>query len=91
MQNRCNATEFSILKKDSYNISLWLKYQNRATVVRVLQPSAFFCPEEEVVNEVSVMRFLTNQTSMDEDRLEMQYGLLAGILLQLYTPLSRIG
>ncbi|GAD99681.1 conserved hypothetical protein [Paecilomyces variotii No. 5] len=144
--NRGDATEFAILKKGSYNISLRMKYQNSATVIRFSQPGAVFFPEEKVANEVAVMRFLADQTSIpipfilhsgtrqesplelspfimmdyiphetkmndalitpgcppeergildpniDEDRLEMLYGQLAGILLQLSIPsLPRIG
>ncbi|KAJ5790769.1 uncharacterized protein N7518_007780 [Penicillium psychrosexuale] len=135
--NRGAATEFAILRKGSYNISLRLKYRNGATVIRLSQPGAVLFPEEKVVNEVAVMRFLADQTSIpvpfilhsgtkeesplglspfiimdyidhetkmydalntpgcpkgqrgildpeiDEDRLEMLYGQLAGILLQL--------
>lgn len=62
--NRGNATEFAILKKGSYNISLRLKYQNEATVIRFSQPGAVFFPEEKVVNEVAVMRFIIDQTSV---------------------------
>ncbi|OJJ88604.1 uncharacterized protein ASPGLDRAFT_63460 [Aspergillus glaucus CBS 516.65] len=57
--NRDNTTEFV-----SYNISLRMKYRNGATVVRFSQPGAVFCPEEKVVNEVAVMRFLMDQTSI---------------------------
>ncbi|PLB52101.1 phosphotransferase family protein, partial [Aspergillus steynii IBT 23096] len=144
--NRGTATEFAILRKGSYNISLRLKYRNSATVIRLSQPGAVMFPEEKVVNEVAVMRFLTDQTSIplpfvhqsgtkkesplelnpfiimdyiehetkmydalntpgcpredrgvsdphiDEDRLEMLYKQLAGVLLQLYKPsLPRIG
>lgn len=62
--NRGDATEFAILKKGSYNISLWMKYQKGATVIRFSQPGAVFSPEEKIVNEVAVMRFLTDQTSI---------------------------
>lgn len=144
--NRGNATEFAILKKGSYNISLRMKYHKAATVIRFSQPGAVFFPEEKVVNEVAVMRFIADQTSIpvpfilhsgtkkesplelspfimmdyvehetkmydalitpgcpteergildpniDEYRLEMLYGQLAGILLELSTPsLPRIG
>ncbi|KAJ9296157.1 hypothetical protein DTO271G3_5298 [Paecilomyces variotii] len=144
--NRGHAIEFAILKKGSYNISLRMKYQNAATVIRFSQPGAVFFPEEKVANEVAVMRFLADQTSIpipfvlhsgtkkesplelgpfimmdyvahetkmydalitpgcpteergildpniDEDKLEMLYGQLSDILLQLSTPsLSRIG
>ncbi|RAH50280.1 uncharacterized protein BO95DRAFT_438642 [Aspergillus brunneoviolaceus CBS 621.78] len=144
--NRGDATEFAMLRKGSYNISLRLKYQNGATVIRLSQPGAVLFPEEKVVNEVSIMRFITDQTTipvpfvlhsgtkqesplelspfiiMDyvehetkmydalntpgcprekpgrldpniaQDRLEMLYSQMAGVLLQLSTPsLPRIG
>lgn len=60
--NRGVATEFAILRKGSYNISLRLKYRNGATVIRLSQPGAVFFPEEKVVDEVAVMRFLADQT-----------------------------
>ncbi|KAJ5373595.1 Aminoglycoside phosphotransferase [Penicillium concentricum] len=147
--NRGPASEVSILNKGSYNISVWLKYDNRdsgATVIRLSQPGAVMFPEEKVVNEVAIMRFLMDQTSItiplvlhsgtkqesplelgsfimmeyiehetkmyaalntpgcpieergvldlniDEGRLELLYGQLAGMLLQLSLPsLPRIG
>ncbi|KGO39904.1 Aminoglycoside phosphotransferase [Penicillium expansum] len=144
--NRGVGNEIDILKKGSYNISLWLKYENEATVIRLSQPGAVMFPEEKVVNEVAVMRFLTDQTlinipfilhsgtkkesplelgsfimmeyiehktkiyaalntpgcpaeergvldpDIDEARLELLYGQLAGILLQLSaTSFPRIG
>ena len=144
--NRGPATEFNILAKGSYNISLQLKYRNGATVIRLSQPGATMFPEEKVVNEVAAMRFLVDQTSVpvpfilhsgtkkdsplelspfilmdhieyhtkmyyalntpgcpkeergilnpniDETQLEMLYGQMAGVLLQLSTPsLPQIG
>lgn len=62
--NRGVATEFAILRKGSYNISLWLKYRNSATVIRLSQPGAVLFPEEKVMIEVAIMRFLTDQTSI---------------------------
>ncbi|KAL1850579.1 hypothetical protein Plec18170_006864 [Paecilomyces lecythidis] len=62
--NRGNASEFAILKKGSYNISLRMKYQNSSTIIRFSQPGAVFFPEEKVMNEVAVMRFLADQTSI---------------------------
>lgn len=44
---------------------MWLKYRNEAnvaTVIRLSQPGAVMFPEEKVVNEVAIMRFLTDQT-----------------------------
>ncbi|KAF7718471.1 Aminoglycoside phosphotransferase domain-containing protein [Penicillium ucsense] len=58
------ATEFAILRKGSYNVLLRLKYRTGATVIRLSQPGAVFFPEEKVVNEVAVMRFLADQTSI---------------------------
>lgn len=144
--NRGNATEFGVLRTGSYNVSLRMKYEPGATVIRFSQPGAVFFPEEKVENEVAVMRFLIDQTSIpvpfvlhsgtkgespleispfimmdyiehetdmydalntpgcpkeergildpdiDDGRLAMLYGQLAGILLQLSTPsLPRIG
>lgn len=140
------GTEFAILRKGSYNISLRLKDEHEATIIRLSQPGAVLFPKEKVVNEVATMRFLTDKTSIpipfihlsgtkkesplelspfmimdyvehetkmydalnvpgcptdergildpaiDEDKLEMLYRQLAGILLQLSTPsLPRIG
>ncbi|KAJ5638844.1 hypothetical protein N7528_001234 [Penicillium herquei] len=62
--NRGIATELIILRKGSYNILLRLKYQNGSTVIRLSQPGAVFFPEEKVVNEVAVMRFIADQTSI---------------------------
>ncbi|OOQ83223.1 phosphotransferase family protein [Penicillium brasilianum] len=140
------GTEFAILKKGSYNISLRLKDKIAATIIRLSLPGAVFFPDEKVVNEVAIMLFLTDKTSIpipfvhysgtknerplglspfiimdycehenkmydalntpgcpidergildpaiNKDRLEILYGQLAGILLQLFTPsLPRIG
>ncbi|KAJ5121687.1 uncharacterized protein N7515_009648 [Penicillium bovifimosum] len=146
--NGGRGTDFEILRKGSYNISLRLKDErsHEATVIRLSQPGAVLFPEEKVVNEVAMMRFLIDKTSIpipfihhsgtkkesplelspfimmdyiehetkmydalnvpgcptdergildpaiDQGRLEMLYGQLAGILLQLSTPsLPRIG
>ncbi|KAJ5936990.1 phosphotransferase family protein [Penicillium verhagenii] len=140
------GTEFAILRKGSYNISLRLKDEHVASIIRLSQPGAVFFPEEKVINEVAVMRFLIDKTpipipfiqlsgtkkesplelspfiimdyiehdtkmydalntprcpieergilnpTIDQDRLEVLYGQLAGILLQLSAPsLPRIG
>lgn len=58
------GTEFAILKKGSYNISLRFKDKHEATIIRLSQPGAVFFPEEKVVNEVAVMRFLMDKTSI---------------------------
>jgi hypothetical protein len=41
-----------------------LKYEVGAVVIRLSQPGAVFFPEEKVVNEVAVMRFLADQTTI---------------------------
>jgi hypothetical protein len=46
-QNRGNATEFDILKKGSYNVSLRMKYRKGAIVIRFSQPGAVFFPERQ--------------------------------------------
>ena len=146
--DRGHATEFAILKKGSYNIALRLKYRDGggSIVIRFSQLGAVYFPEEKVENEVAVMRFLTDQTSIpvpfvlhsgskkesplelslfiimeyiehemkmydplnipgcpvdergkldpdiNEDKLEMLYGQLTGVLLQLSRlSLPRIG
>ncbi|RAH68651.1 phosphotransferase family protein [Aspergillus aculeatinus CBS 121060] len=74
LHNRGNATEFAILRKGSYNISLRLKYDpNGATVIRFPQPGAVLFPEEKIVNEVSVMRFLADQTTIPIPFILMEY------------------
>lgn len=62
--HRGDGTEFAILEKGSYNISLRIKYQNHAVVIRLSQPGTVFFPEEKVVNEVAIMRFLIDQASI---------------------------
>lgn len=62
--NRGHGTGFAFLKNGSYNITLRLKYREGAVVIRFLQPGAVFFPEEKTENEVAVMRFLTDQTSI---------------------------
>lgn len=57
-------TEFAILKKGSYNISLRLKDEGVASIIRLSQPGAIFSPEEKVANEVAVIRFLTDKRSI---------------------------
>jgi hypothetical protein len=56
--------EFTIHKKGSYNIVLRMKYTYGATNIRFPQPGASVFPEEKVENEVAVMRFISDQTSI---------------------------
>ncbi|GLB03639.1 hypothetical protein AtubIFM57258_008880 [Aspergillus tubingensis] len=63
-QNGCNGNNFNILEKGSYNISLRLKNEHEATIIRLSQPGAVFFPDEKVMNEVATMRFLADKTSI---------------------------
>lgn len=57
--------EFSVLEKGAFNISLRMKYENASSaVIRFPQPGATMFPEEKVRNEVAVMRFLYDKTSI---------------------------
>ncbi|KAJ5561296.1 hypothetical protein N7461_000057 [Penicillium sp. DV-2018c] len=56
--------EFTILGKGSFNITLKMKYTYRATDIRFPQPGAILFPEEKVKNEVAVMRYISDQTSI---------------------------
>lgn len=56
--------EFTILRKGSFNITLRMKYTYSATNIRFSQPGAILFPEEKVRNEVAVMRFISDQTSI---------------------------
>ncbi|KAJ5239925.1 hypothetical protein N7468_004544 [Penicillium chermesinum] len=56
--------EFKILQKGSFNITLQMKYTYGATNIRFPQPGAVLFPEEKVQNEVAVMRYISDQTSV---------------------------
>ncbi|EAU35230.1 conserved hypothetical protein [Aspergillus terreus NIH2624] len=56
--------EFTILRKGSFNITLRMKYTYSATNIRFSQPGAILFSEEKVRNEVAVMRFISDQTSI---------------------------
>ena len=55
---------FTILRKGSFNITLQMKYTYSATNIRFSQPGAILFPEEKVKNEVAVMRYVSDQTSI---------------------------
>lgn len=56
--------EFTILRKGSFNITLQMKYTYSATNIRLSQPGAILFPEEKVKNEVAVMRYISDQTTI---------------------------
>lgn len=63
--NSGDDPEFSILKKGFYNLTLRMKYKHStATDIRFVQPGATMFPEEKVQNEVAVMRYILDQTSI---------------------------
>ncbi|KAJ5921912.1 hypothetical protein N7516_009615 [Penicillium verrucosum] len=57
--------QFSILEKGAFNISLRMKYENGSSAVkRFPQPGATMFPEEKVRNEIAIMRFIHDKTSI---------------------------
>ena len=56
--------EFTILQEGSFNITLWMKYTYNATNIGFSQPGAIPFSEEKVKNEVAVMRYISDQTSV---------------------------
>lgn len=56
--------EFTILQKGSFSITLRMRYTYSATSIRFPQPGASFFPEGKVKNEVAVMRYILDQTSI---------------------------
>ncbi|PLB43302.1 hypothetical protein P170DRAFT_419194 [Aspergillus steynii IBT 23096] len=57
--------QFSILQKGAFNISLQMEYENGSSaVMRFPLPGAAMFPEEKVKNEVAVMRYIQDRTSI---------------------------
>ncbi|OJJ66070.1 hypothetical protein ASPBRDRAFT_138801 [Aspergillus brasiliensis CBS 101740] len=56
--------EFTILGKGFFNIVLQMKYTYSATNNRFAQPGTVLFPEEKTKNEVAVMRYIADQTSI---------------------------
>jgi aminoglycoside phosphotransferase (APT) family kinase protein len=60
-----DAAEFSFLGKGAYNVCFQMKYEHANTaVIRFPQPGATMFPEEKVRNEVAIMRYIYDQTSI---------------------------
>ncbi|GKZ24438.1 hypothetical protein AbraIFM66951_010470 [Aspergillus brasiliensis] len=60
-----DALEFSFLEKGSYNITFQMKYENAtAAVIRLTQPGVSMFPEEKVRNEVAIMRYIYDETTI---------------------------
>ncbi|GFF47805.1 hypothetical protein IFM58399_08142 [Aspergillus lentulus] len=60
-----DADEFSFLGKGAYNVCFQMKYKHaKAAVMRFPQPGATMFPEEKVRNEVAIMRYIHDQTSI---------------------------
>lgn len=65
IHNRDVIKDLSILKRGSYNICFKLTYMSGiSAVIRFTQPGSIMFPEEKVANDVALMRFLTDQTSL---------------------------
>ena len=63
--NSGDDPEFSVLKKGFYNITLRMKYRHDTAInIRFTQPGTTPFPEEKVQNEVAVMRYILDQTSI---------------------------
>lgn len=63
--NSGDDPEFSVLKKGFYNLTLRMKYKHgTATNIRFSQPGTTLFPEEKVQNEVAVVRYILDQTSI---------------------------
>ncbi|KAL4888596.1 hypothetical protein BDV59DRAFT_196324 [Aspergillus ambiguus] len=96
------GTEFAILRKGSYGISLRLKYRNGATVIRLSQPDAILFRKRR--HQCLFLSFLHSGTKqeislglspfimMDNIEHETKIYDMAKVLLRLSTPsLPRIG
>ncbi|KAL2796020.1 hypothetical protein BJX66DRAFT_350054 [Aspergillus keveii] len=60
-----DASVFTFLGKGAYNISFKMEYKNANTaVIRFPQPGATMFPEEKTPNEVAVMQYIYDQTSI---------------------------
>lgn len=63
--NPGDPDQFSILEKGGFNIALRMEYENASSaVIRFPQPGATMFPEEKVRNEVAIMRFIQDKTSI---------------------------
>ncbi|KAL3478308.1 hypothetical protein BJX99DRAFT_245621 [Aspergillus californicus] len=58
---------FDIVGNGSFNISLLMVYQDHSAVIRLSQPGNAMFPEEKVRNEVAVMRYILDQTSIPHE------------------------
>ncbi|GJP95617.1 phosphotransferase family protein [Aspergillus niger] len=54
----------SLIGKGSFNIILRMKYTHKSTDIRFSQPGAILFPEEKTTNEIAVMRYIADQTSI---------------------------
>ncbi|OKO98910.1 hypothetical protein PENSUB_8827 [Penicillium subrubescens] len=64
MHDSGRDSEFTTLKKGSFNIVLRMEFTHSATNIRFPQPGTAMFPEEKVENEVAVKRFISDQTSI---------------------------
>ncbi|KAJ5704213.1 hypothetical protein N7493_011351 [Penicillium malachiteum] len=64
MNSEGDGPEFAVLKKGFYNLTLRMKYEHSATHIRFTQPGTSMFPEEQVHNEVAIMRYILDKTSV---------------------------
>ncbi|OQD64422.1 hypothetical protein PENPOL_c007G01405 [Penicillium polonicum] len=56
--------EFGLLEQGALNNSFQVQYGNTSTVIRFPQPGATMFPEEKFRDEVAIMRYIRDQTSI---------------------------
>lgn len=62
--NSGDNPEFTILQKESFNITLQIKYTYSATNIRFPQPRAVLFPKKKIQNKVAIIRYISDQTSV---------------------------
>ncbi|KAJ5654182.1 hypothetical protein N7490_001185 [Penicillium lividum] len=73
---------FTVLPMGSFNVAFRMRYKTGSAVIRFPQPGAVMFPEEKVRNEVAVMRYIREQTSIPIP-LVLHWGPKTGFLLEL--------
>ncbi|KAL5364873.1 kinase-like domain-containing protein [Aspergillus floccosus] len=56
--------ELKVLERGAFNIALRMTYKNSCAVIRFPQPGSTMFSEEKVRNEIAIMRYIHDQTSI---------------------------
>lgn len=60
-----DPVRFAILGKGTFNIALWMSYKTGvAAIIRFPLPGATMFPEEKLRNEVAIMRYIHDRTTI---------------------------